>query len=142
MGENMKLTDEMAYWKHPDETRRDLSPFIAENCGPAGMVLAAKALMEGLPVAFAICRFETVTPNEPEWMVKEIIRMAVPDGLRVVRYLGEGGPMGAGSHTVHGSGSLDNKGFYYEDDLPLLTACVCMAVCRTGYMSIRVREDI
>jgi hypothetical protein len=133
----MKLTDEMAYWKHPDETRRNLSPFIAENSGPAGMVLTAKALMDGLTVAFAICK-----PTGIDWQVEEIIRMAVPDGLRVVRYLGEGGPLGAGSHTVHGSGSLDNKGFFYEEDLPLLTACVCMAVIRTGMMAIRVREDI
>jgi hypothetical protein len=133
----MKLTDEMAYWKHPDETRRNLSPFIAENCGPAGMVLAAQALADGLTVAFAICK-----PGSLEWTVEEIIRMAVPDGLRVVRYLGEGGPMGVESYTVHGSGSVDAKGEYTLDDLPLLTACVCMAVQRTGYMSIRVREDI
>ena len=133
----MKLTENMAYWSHPDETRSNLSPFIEENCGPAGMVLAAKAVMEGLPVAFAICK-----PDSLGWEIEEIIRMSVPDGLRVVRYLGEGGPMGAGSHTVHGSGSIDTTGFFYEEDLPLLTACVCMAVCRTGYMAIRVREDI
>jgi hypothetical protein len=137
--EDMPLHNEHALYQFTD---RPCTAFQAENCGPAGMVLAAKALMDGLTVAFAICRFETVTPNGPEWMVKEIIRMAVPDGLRVVRYLGEGGPMGAGSHSVHGSGSLDAPGFFYEEDLPLLTACVCMAVCRTGYMAIRVREDI
>jgi len=130
----MKLEDNMALYQFPD---RPCTAFQEENCGPIGMVKAAEALMNGLTVAFAICK-----PTGIDWQVEEIIRMAVPDGLRVVRYLGEGGPLGAGSHTVHGSGSLDNKGFFYEEDLPLLTACVCMAVIRTGMMAIRVREDI
>ena len=130
----MKLEDNMALYQFLD---RQHHPFQAENCGPAGMVLAAEALMNGLTVAFALCK-----PNGHEWNIEEIIRMAVPDGLRVVRYLGEGGPLGVGSHTVHGSGSVDTTGFFYEEDLPLLTACVCMAVHKTGFLSIRVREDI
>ena len=130
----MKLTDEMALFQFPD---RPCNPFQAENCGPFGMVLAAQDLINDATVSFALCKFD-----DGEWTVKEIIRMAVPEGLRVVRYLGEGGPMGAGSHTVHGSGSVDIVGHYNEGDLPLLTACVCMAVIRTGMMAIRVREDI
>jgi hypothetical protein len=130
----MKLEDNMALHQFPD---RPCPAFQEENCGPIGMVLAAGDLITGSTVAFAICK-----PGSLEWTVEEIIRMAVPDGLRVVRYLGEGGPIGAGSHTVHGSGSLDTKGEYTLDDLPLITACVCMAVQRTGYMAIRVREDI
>ena len=130
----MKLTDNMALYQSPD---RPCNPFQAENCGPIGMVKAAQDLIDGETVAFAVCE-----PTGFDWEIKEIIRMAVPEGLRVVRYLGEGGPMGAGSHTVHGSGSLDTKGEYNDDDLPLLTACVCMAVIRTGMMAIRVKEDI
>jgi hypothetical protein len=130
----MKLTDEMALYQFPD---RPYTAFQAENCGPIGMAMAAEDLIRGQKVLFAICK-----PGSLEWTVEEIIRMAVPDGRRVVRYLGEGGPMGAGSHTVHGSGSIDTKGEYTLDDLPLITACVCMAVQRTGYMAIRVREDI
>jgi len=134
MGEIMKLEDNMALFQFPD---RQHNPFQAENCGPIGMVKAAEALGDGKTVVFAICK-----PENHEWHNTVIIRMPIPNGLRVVRYLGEGGPMGAGSHTVHGSGSIDIKGWYNEDDLPLLTACVCMAVHRTCYMAIRVREDI
>ena len=130
----MKLEDNMAYYQFPD---RPHAAFQAENCGPLGMAMAAEDLINDATVTFALCK-----PDGLGWEIEEIIRMAVPAGLRVVRYLGEGGPMGAGSHTVHGSGSIDTKGEYTLDDVPLLTACVCMAVCRTGYMSIRVREDI
>ena len=130
----MKLTDDMAHYPFPGLPTAAFQP---ENCGPIGMVLAAQDLIRGLTVVFALCKFD-----DGEWTVKEIIRMAVPEGLRVVRYMGEGGPMGAGSHAVHGSGSVDTKGEYDYDDVPLLTACVCMAVIRTGHMSVRVKEDI
>ena len=130
----MKMNPNMAYFQFPD---RPATAFQAENCGPLGMVLAAQDLIDGDTVCFALCE-----PDRLGWEIKEIIRMAVPDGLRVVRHLGEGGPMGAGSHTVHGSGSVDTKGEYDYDDLPLLTACVCMAVIRTGHMAIRVKEAV
>jgi len=133
----MKLAEDMAYHKHDDPACQHLSPFIAENSGPLGMVMAARDLLAGRTVVFALCECDSLG-----WEIKEIIRMAVPEGLRVVRYWGKGGPMGAGSHTVHGSGSIDNKGEYDYDDVPLLTACVCMAVCRSGVMSTRIKEDV
>jgi len=132
--EDMPLHNEHALYQFTD---RPHNAFQAENCGAVGMVKAAQALIDGKTVVFAICK-----PDGLDWNIKEIIRMAVPDGLRVVRYLGEGGPMGASSHTVHGSGSVDTKGEFGYDDLPLLTACVCMAVIRSGMMAIRVREDV
>jgi hypothetical protein len=114
-------------------TPEELRMYTEDVHGPLALVNAAEDLLAGKHVAFAICS------REPEGtgaapVVKEIIEMAIPDGRKCVRFCGEkGNPVGVGSCTVYGSGSLDNKGKYEPKDLPLIVAAIACAVARNPW---------
>lgn len=127
-----KLTNEMGYV----QTGRPSNVFQPENCGPEAFSTAAYELIAGQHLTFVRAVFD-----EGKWGIDQVMRFGIPEGKRVIRWLGVGGdPLGVNSHTVTGSGSLDTEGGYNVTDGAFVTACLCRAMFSEG-MVIRVRED-
>lgn len=130
---SMKKLLEHEVAKTETGTPEHLNMYAEDVHGPGAIVRAVRELRAGRSVAFAICtRFPEGSGSPP--MVKKTIRFAPMPGSACVRYAGEGRrPDGAGSSTVHGCGSIYDKGSTADLNPVVMAAYLSAVVSSQSY---------
>jgi hypothetical protein len=97
--------------------------------GPGAVVRAVNDIRAGLTVRFAVCTRLDGSGDIPE--IKETLVFSGAPGFACLRFCGENdNPMGPGSHTVHGCGTLDNRGDVADLDPLEMVANITQVLAR------------